>query len=88
MQLKLYSKNSIRVTTGVSEPNFLDIKSLEWEGGLMVENWSDSKQYMEIREKNGQTAVFFFMRKSAKKDVDLGHWEDAEVIFSKNKVKH
>lgn len=87
MDLRLYSKQSVRVKTHHSNLNFVDITSLDNEYALQVSNYSTSMQYIEIRRKNNSVAMFLFRKKSDKKEVDFGWWADAEVIIAINEVE-
>lgn len=87
METRLNSKQQFRVTTGQSKNNFIDIKSGEWEQALEV-SFLTSKQYMEVRKKDGSMCTFYFESKRHKKDYDFGWWEDAEVVFANNDVQH
>jgi hypothetical protein len=87
MDLRLYSKQGVRVITHHSTRNFIDIKCLEAEIGLRVTNWTNTYQYIEIRKKQNQIAMFIFMKKSDKKHAKLEWWDDAEVVYSINEVK-
>ena len=68
--------------------NFLDITCLASQVGLRVTNWTTRKQYIEIRKKDNQVAMFVFPKKGYKKEIDFGYWEDAEVVYSINEVEH
>lgn len=85
--LKLNAEQRIRVTGDYKENNFIDINSHKHEIGMSID-FHPCKQYIEIRKKEGWCRQFFFEKKSQKKYFDFGYWEDAEVIFSLNEVKH
>lgn len=84
MEIKLYQNDSIRASTDGGD-NFIDIKGMYWQSGIQVSLYP-SFHYIEMREKNRQVAVFLFKNKGIKKDIDLGWWDDAKVIFAMNKV--
>lgn len=91
MDLQLNAKDRVRLSTNNHKSgmaNFIDASCLEFELGLMVTNWSNTYQYIEVRKKWNQLAVFYFLKKSDKKNANLEGWEDAEVVFSINEVKH
>ena len=90
METKLFSNESIRIDSYLfsASLNFIDVKSLKDNIGLRVTNYSLDYQYIEIRRKNSQIALFLFSKKSLKKEVDFGWWGDAEVILAINEVKH
>lgn len=83
MQVRLYSEQKVRVTTGHEENNFIDVKAGKWERGIEV-SFLRSNQYFEVRKKDGFMASFYFENKNHKKDYDFGWWQDAEVVFSNN----
>lgn len=87
METRLYSKEKLRVTTNPSKNNWIDIASGEWEQALEV-SFLTSQQYLEIRKKDGQICSFYFESKRHKKDYDFGWWENAEVVFANNDVRH
>jgi hypothetical protein len=87
MELKLYSKDKIRLITGSSNNNFIDCVSEHQEAALTV-SFLPSQTYMEIRKKANQVKIFYFENKKHKKEFDFGYWEDAEVIFALNEVVH
>jgi len=90
MDLRLYAKQAVRIITHdiLNESNFIDVRSLDFELGLMITNYSLGRQYIELRRKDNQIALLLFSKKSHKKDVDLGYWSDADIIFSLNEVEH
>jgi len=67
--------------------NFIDIHGVNSEMGVLV-NGYPRFHYIEIREKEGEIATFYLKKKSIKKDIDFGWWDDAEIIFTKNNVKY
>ena len=87
MDLRLYANQKVRVITHHEKNNFVDVLSMKNEYGLQITNFRNSMQYIEIREKEGQTAIFTFLKKSHKNEVDFGWWHDAIVVYSKNDVK-
>jgi hypothetical protein len=90
MDIILHGSERTRVETKYSSDihNFVDISSLKDCAGLCISNWSLSQQYIEIRKKNNQLAMFVFNSKGIKHQVDLEYWADAEVVFSINEVTH
>ena len=76
----------VRITTDQGN-NFIDVNGLEWEMGIRVDGYPHF-HYIEIREKEGQIATFYFRNKRAKQDMILEWWQDAEVVFSRNNVHH
>ncbi len=84
MKVRLYNGDDIRVTCDHSEKNFIDIRRQEWEA-MSVDAYP-SMQYIEIRKKNDQLRIYFFKKKSDKKECLFGWWEDSEVVFSINNV--
>lgn len=85
MEMKLSSGNRFRVLTNVD--NFIDIAGIKDGLGMVVDSYPRF-QYMEIRKKEGFLRTFYFNRKSSKKSFDFEWWEDAEVVFAINNVKH
>lgn len=91
MELKLGNKESIRIITNqysTTTENFIDVKALPDQMGIEITNWSNNVQYTELRLKNNQLALLVYRKKGDKKYTDLGYWEDAEVVYSINEVKH
>ena len=90
MTVTLYGGEDVRIETKYSSDihNFVDILSLKDAAGLRVTNWSLAEQYVEIRKKSNQLAMFIFNSKNIKHQTDLGYWTDAEVVFSINEVTH
>ena len=87
MEVRLCSKQEIRVTTGASKTNWIDIASGEQEQSLEVSFFA-SQQYLEVRKKDGQICSFYFESKRHKKAYNFRWWEDAEVLFANNDVRH
>ena len=87
MELRLNSEQRVRITTGSSKKNFIDITSGKWEQALSV-SFLCSQTYFEVRKKEGQINSFYFESKRHKKDFDFGWWSDAEVLFANNDVRH
>jgi hypothetical protein len=85
MNIKLNSKDRFRVYADYEENNFIDIAQEEYES--MSVNAFTSFQYIEIRKKEGQLRIYFFKKKSHKKECQFGWWEDAEVVFALNDTK-
>ena len=86
-KLQLYANERARITTDHKENNFIDVSGHKDEMGMTVDFYP-SKQYVEIRRKGGVCRQFFFEKKGHKRHFDFGYWEDAEVIFSLNEVRH
>ena len=82
MEIHLNSTSTFRVRTG-RESNFIDVHGCDWEGAIAFDFYPFF-QYIEIRKKNGLVRVFAFESRRHKKDMDLGWWSDANVIFSIN----
>lgn len=85
MNIKLNSNDWFRVYADYEENNFIDIAQEEYES--MSVNAFTSFQYIEIRKKEGQLRIYFFKKKSYKKECKFGWWEDAEVVFALNETK-
>lgn len=85
METRLCSKQRLRIITGHSKNNWIDVESGEWEQALEV-SFLASQQYLEIRKKEGQICSFYFESKRHKKYYDFGWWTDAEVVFANNDV--
>lgn len=85
MELKLYYNSRIRVITDLGN-NFLDVNGLQDEVGFAIDAYP-YMQYIEMRKKDGFVRTFYFKNKGVKKYIDLGYWEDAEVIFALNEVR-
>ena len=84
MEIKLNHNDSIRASTGQGS-NIIDIRGMEWELGIQV-NLYPHFHYIEMRKKEQMITVFLFKNKGVKKDIDLGWWKDADVIFALNEV--
>lgn len=84
MKINLFHKERLSVF-GISNQAdvFIHITPRQMEDGLEVD-LNSRNQYIEIRSMEGQTRMFLFKTKRAKKDADLGFWNDAEVIFALN----
>ena len=78
--------DKVRITTDQGN-NFIDVNGLEWEMGMRVDGFPHF-HYIEIREKEGQIATFYFRNKRTKQVMNLEWWQDAEVVFAKNLVRH
>lgn len=87
METRLYSKDTLRVTTNHDKSIWLNIKSGTWEQSLEVSFYT-SNLYIEVRKKEGQICSFYFESKRHKRDYDFGWWEDSEVVFANNDVQH
>jgi len=86
MDLRLYHNSRIRIQTEQSK-NFIDINGIQDECGIAIDAYP-FLHYIEIRKKNGYVRTFYFKNKGIKKHIDLGYWEDAEVIFALNEVNN
>lgn len=86
MEVTLHQNDSFRVSTDMRN-NFIDVSAMTYEAGIKVQSYP-TFHYIEMREKDDQIATFYFKTKGIKKEVDLGWWQDAEVVFSRNKVRH
>lgn len=84
VETKLHGTDRFRVSTNQGD-NFIDVGGLEWEMGITIDTYPHF-HYIEIREKDNQIRMFCFKNKGVKKDLDLGFWSDAKVVFSVNKV--
>jgi len=85
MNLKLNSKDSLRITGDHKGNNFIDVGSVGYES-LAVDLFGHF-HYIEIRKKEDKIRVFTFPKKSYKKECDFGWWEDAEVVYALNEVR-
>ena len=86
MELSLNSNSRVRISTD-SGDNWLDVKAGKNEDSLEV-SFLVSQQYMEVRSKDGSICSFYFKSKRHKSYHDFGWWDDAEVVFANNQVKH
>ena len=86
MDIALHQGDSFRVSTDMRN-NFIDVQCLKYELGFQVNGYT-SFHYIEVREKDGMVATFYFKNKGAKKEADMGRWSDAEVVFARNNVHH
>ncbi len=86
METKFNHCDRMRIRTGYKE-NFIDISGADNEACLTVDLYPHF-QYIEMRAKKGQMRLFTFDNKRWKKEYDFGWWADAEVVFSRNNVKH
>jgi hypothetical protein len=84
MELTLHYNDCIRISTELGN-NFIDVSGLEWEMGMRVSGYPYS-HYIEVRVKDKRVATFYFRNKGVKKKIDLGWWNDAEVVYSINEV--
>ena len=88
MEINLNQNDRFRVKTNRLDncgENFIDINGLQWEAGIAVDMYP-SFHYIEMRKKERGIRLFLFKNKGAKKDFDLGWWDDAEVIFALNEI--
>ncbi len=86
MEIKLNSVDKLRLTTGFKRKLFSDIDCGEFESSIGF-SFLVSQAYFEVRKKDGQIKCFLFESKRNKKEINLGYWDDAEVIFANNEVK-
>jgi hypothetical protein len=84
METRIQAKDRVRVSTH-SGDIFVDVSCVEWEQGLGI-SLHPFQNYLELRGKDSQLCVFCFRCKGDKKNADLGWWQDAEVVFSRNRV--
>jgi len=85
MELRIYPKDRIRITSDYKGQNFIDTEGMKDEIGMSIDLYP-SFHYIEMREKDGMIRVFLFQKKGLKKYYDFGYWKDAEVVYSLNKV--
>jgi hypothetical protein len=85
MNIKLQNKDRFRVYADYEERNFIDVDQENYES--MSINGFTSCHYVEIRKKEGQLKIYFFKKKSYKKECDFGWWSDAEVVYAINETK-
>lgn len=86
MIIRLNSEERVRITTGSTKKNFVDITGEKFEQALGI-SFLCSQTYLEIRKKDGQIKSFYFESKRHKKEFDFEWWSDAEVIFANNDVR-
>lgn len=86
MHLKLRRDDHFRVSCDSDENNFIDIQQVGYEA--MAMNLFPLFHYIEIRSKDNNLRLFTFKKKSHKKEYDFGNWENAEIVFTWNKVSH
>jgi hypothetical protein len=87
METKLYSKEGITLKPGNDGRLWCHVSAIGNGYGVRMESLT-SCAYMEIRKKENKVATFLFARKSQKRELDLGWWSDAEVVYSVNEVIH
>jgi len=80
-EIKLQSKDRIRVYADYEKDNFIDVSGEVMESCIGVEFYP-WRQYVEIRKKDSVCKMFLFKNLQDKKDYNYGYWEDAEVIFT------
>lgn len=85
MNLELSYDSRIRIQTDLGK-NYIDVSGVQDQCGMAVDAYP-FLHYIEIRKKNGYIRTFYFKNKGVKKDIDLGYWQDAEVIFALNEVR-
>jgi hypothetical protein len=86
MDIVMRHSDSVRIITDQGN-NFIDVNGMEWEQGIRVDGYPHF-HYIELREKEGHLSTFYFRNKRAKHGMDLGWWQDAEVVFARNDVRH
>jgi hypothetical protein len=84
MNIHMNYKDRVRLSC-YQDSNFIDVECLGHEQGLAVDAYPYF-HYIEVREKKGAIRTFYFRSKRAKREMDLGWWADAEVVWSKNEV--
>jgi len=90
MYLQLSEDEAFSITN-TEENLWLGIHALEngqsFGINLLPSRESKPHKYIEIRQGVLGIKIFFFINKKAKKDIDLGIWEHAEIIWSKKYSK-
>ncbi len=84
METRMTQEDRFRISTRQG-CNYIDIEGMANEQGIKVIG-HPLANYIEVRQKNSQICTFYFRNKRAKKDMDLGWWEDAVVVFAINVV--
>ena len=84
MDIKIRQDDSLRIHCDHEERNFIDVQKVGYDS--MCVDMFPTFHYIEVREKENRVRIFNFPKKSYKKECDFGWWEDAEVVFSINKV--
>ncbi len=87
METKLYGRDGMTIRAGNNDSLWCHLSSLENGYGIRVEALKSST-YMEVRIKENKIATFLFASKGEKKRINLGWWQDAEVVYSINEVIH
>jgi hypothetical protein len=85
MQIKMNFEEKLRIFSDYEGDNFVNVEVNEMSS-LMIDMFP-RYHYVEIRKKEMMLRVFAWKRKSDKKQVDLGWWDDAEVVFALNETK-
>lgn len=85
MDLRLRSKDRIRIVGDHEENNFIDVGGTDWDLAMTVDLYP-AFHYIEIRKRDSSVRVFLFKKKGDKKEYDFGWYKDAEVIFALNEV--
>ena len=87
MEINLNCDDRIRLKS--SDGPFIDVQHVGFES-VAIDMYS-FQGYIEIRKKGNHFRVFQFPKKSYKKELNFGYWDDAEIIYSFNengKDKH
>ena len=85
MDLRLQSKERIRVVADDERNNFVDIEGHYWGEVIKVDIYP-AFHYVEIREKNRSYRIFLFKEEVQKEQFDYGYYENAKVIFTIKKT--
>ena len=84
MEIRLNQKDRVRINADYEHNNFIDINQEEYES-MSVDAYPPF-HYIEIRKKEGHLRIYFFKKRSYKKECTFGWWEDAEVILAINET--
>ena len=82
MRIIMNENDSIRVSADSGQTLFCDLMLCGYKS--LALDLNPLFAYIEIREKDKQLRVFMLPKKSMKKEIDYGWWEDAEVVYSCN----
>lgn len=87
MQLSLHGNERIRIAERTDSNNncFIDVELPENSYRAISADFYGQNGYIEIRKKDGDLKIYQFKKKSHKKEIDFGYWEDAEVVYSFNR---
>ena len=83
MKLRLNSEQRVRLTTGSSKKNFVDVTGEKFEIALGI-SFLCSQTYFEVRKKDGQMKSFYFVGMSAILELQvqqLGFQERIGMLF-------